>query len=56
MINRGKFITPTVILSVGCLASSSLMKTLVYPTGFVSKRPPLAQRKFTSKAIEDVIV
>lgn len=56
MINRGKFITPTVIFSVGCLASSSLMKTLVYPTGFVSKRPPLAQRKFTSKAIEDVIV
>lgn len=55
MSNRRKFIKQTGILSAGFLASSSILKTMSSPEVFVSKRPPVEQRKFTSKAIEDII-
>ena len=56
MSNRREFIKRTGLLSAGFLASSSMTKVIGYQSGFISKRPPVAQRKFTSKAIEDVIV
>jgi hypothetical protein len=56
MLNRRKFIAQTGIISAGLLASSSRAKAIIPPTGFISKRPPVGQRKFASKAIEDVIV
>ena len=55
MLNRRKFITQTGIISAGLIASSSGAKAIISPTGFISKRPPVGQRRFTSKAIEDVI-
>ena len=56
MLNRRKFISRTGILSAGILASSAVTKAIISPAEYVSKRPPVGQRKFTSKAIEDVIV
>ena len=56
MLNRRKFIAQTGILSAGLLASSPIAKAISSQPGFISKRPPVAQRKFKSKAIEDVIV
>jgi len=55
MLNRRKFIAQTGIISAGYL---HLLpgKSHNSPTGFISKRPPAGQRKFASKAIEDVIV
>jgi hypothetical protein len=55
MSDRRKFIKQTGIISAGLIASSSLLNAMSIPAGFESKRPPLEKRKFTSKAIEDVI-
>ena len=55
MLTRRKFIERTGILSAGMLASSTTTKAILSPAEFVSGRPPVEQRKFTSKAIEDVI-
>lgn len=55
-MNRRKFITHTGLASAGVLTMPSLVKASQIRGEFVSQRPPLAQRKFTSKAIEDVIV
>jgi meiotically up-regulated gene 157 (Mug157) protein len=63
MQTRRKFIKNTGIFSAGVLAlqtdAFALNSDSVFNLGlkdFVSQRPPLAQRKFTSKAIEDAIV
>jgi uncharacterized protein len=56
MLTRRKFIERTGILSAGMLAYSTATKAILSPTEFVSQRPPVEQRRFTSKAIEDVIV
>jgi uncharacterized protein len=56
MSNRRKFIKQTGIISAGLITYSSTAKAMVSTPEFESKRPPVAQRKFTSKAIEDVIV
>src|SRR6478735_4557025 len=62
MQSRRKFLRNTGILSAGMLALNTeafaLESNSIFNLGtdFVSKRPPLAQRKFTSKAIEDAIV
>ena len=56
MLNRRKFIEQTGIVSAGLFASTPILKAMSYQSGFISKRPPVAQRKFTSKAIEDIIV
>ncbi|MCX6235985.1 MAG: glycoside hydrolase family 125 protein [Bacteroidia bacterium] len=55
MSNRRKFIGQTGILSAGLFASLSMTKANGSPAGYVSGRPPVSQRKFTSKAIEDII-
>jgi len=51
MLNRRKFISETGILSAGLVASSSVAKALIYRTGFLSKRPPVRQRKLWMKKI-----
>jgi len=63
MQTRRKFIKNTGIFSAGVLAMQTdafaLNSDSFFNLGlkdFVSQRPPLAQRKFTSKAIEDAIV
>jgi hypothetical protein len=54
-MNRRKFITQTGFVSTALLASPALGNVLQPANSFISKRPPLAQRKFTSKAVEDII-
>ena len=62
MQSRRKFIKNTGILSAGLLAIQSQVFASQGTAfnfamkDFVSNRPPLAQRKFTSKAIEAAIV
>ena len=63
MQSRRKFIKNTGIFSAGLLAlqtdAFALNSNSIFDLGlkdFVSQRPPLAQRKFTSKAIEAAIV
>src|SRR6478609_8857032 len=62
MQSRRKFLRNTGILSAGMLALNTEAFALESNSffnlapDFVSQRPPLAQRKFTSKAIEDAIV
>lgn len=62
MQSRRKFIKNTGILSAGLVAMQSQVfasesSVFNFPMkDFVSNRPPLAQRKFTSKAIEAAIV
>lgn len=62
MQSRRKFIKNTGILSAGLLALQSEVFAFqgnpidFLKNEFVSKRPPLAERKFTSKAIEVAIV
>lgn len=62
MQNRRKFIKNTSLLSAGLFLLPSNIATLSseelpsLESSFVSKRPPLAKRKFTSKAIEAAII
>ncbi|HEU4790206.1 MAG TPA: glycoside hydrolase family 125 protein, partial [Flavobacterium sp.] len=62
MQSRRKFLKNTGILSAGILAinteafASNNNSFFNLVPDFVSQRPPLAQRKFTSKAIENAIV
>lgn len=55
-MNRRKFIAQTGLASAAFLATP-VMGNIIQPgNSFISKRPPLAKRKFTSKAIEALIV
>jgi uncharacterized protein len=56
MSDRRKFIKQTGIIAAGIVASSPILDALNSGQGFISRRPPVAQRKFNSKAIENVIV
>ena len=56
MSNRRSFIKHSGILSAGVISSISMAKAGEKPTEFVSGRPATSQRKFTSQAIEDVIL
>jgi meiotically up-regulated gene 157 (Mug157) protein len=55
MSNRRKFMKQTGILSAGVVAASSFTYATGSKEGFVSGRPPISKRKFTSKKIEEVI-
>jgi len=55
MTTRKRFIQTSAIISAGLLAKQSGAFAFA-PKGFESKRPPLSQRKFTSKAVEDIII
>ena len=55
MINRKKFLQTSAIISSGILMKQSGAFAFA-PKDFESKRPPLSERKFTSKAVEDIIV
>jgi hypothetical protein len=62
MHSRRKFIKNTGIFSAGLLALQTDVFALPSDTfnfalkDFISKRPPLAERKFTSEAVEKAIV
>jgi uncharacterized protein len=55
MVSRKKFLQTSGIISAGMLMKQSGAFAFA-PKDFESKRPPLSERKFTSKAVEDVIV
>jgi len=55
-MNRRKFITQTGLVSGALLTVPVLTKAMGTGNKFVSMRPPLAKRKFISKAIEEVII
>jgi uncharacterized protein len=55
MSDRKDFIKKTGIIAAGLLTSSSLLNAMGSSQSFISKRPPVGQRKFTSKAIEEII-
>lgn len=55
MITRKKFLQTSGIISAGMLMKQSGAFAFA-PKFFESKRPPLSERKFTSKAVEDVII
>jgi uncharacterized protein len=55
MNNRRQFLQTAGILTSGILLKDSGAFAFS-PISFESKRPPLSERKFTSKAVEDVIV
>ncbi|MDQ2862708.1 MAG: glycoside hydrolase family 125 protein, partial [Bacteroidota bacterium] len=54
MVTRKKFIQTSAILSAGILMKQSGAFALA-PKSFESKRPPVSERKFTSKAVEQKI-
>jgi meiotically up-regulated gene 157 (Mug157) protein len=54
-MDRRKFIAQTGLVSAAFLASPVLGKINQPVNNFVSMRPPLAKRKFTSKVIEEII-
>ena len=56
MINRRKFIAQTGVVSAAILTVPSFVNAAKSKLEFVSNRPPLGKRKFTSKAIEAVIL
>ena len=55
MTTRKKFIQTSAIIGAGLLAKQSGAFAFAQK-GLESKRPPLAQRKFTSKAVEEIII
>jgi uncharacterized protein len=55
-MNRRKFITNTGLVSAALLSVPVLTKAIKLSSNYTSNRPPLSKRKFTSKAIEEVIV
>jgi meiotically up-regulated gene 157 (Mug157) protein len=55
-MDRRKFLTQTGLASAALLSTPLLTKGLRFENGFVSNRPPVAKRKFTSQAIENVIL
>jgi meiotically up-regulated gene 157 (Mug157) protein len=56
MITRRKFIINTGIVTVGTISSFAVAKAGLNQATYKSKRPPLEKRKFTSNAIEEVII
>ncbi|MDP4189127.1 MAG: glycoside hydrolase family 125 protein [Bacteroidota bacterium] len=56
MMNRRKFISQTGIASAAILTVPAFAKGMYSGNNFVSKRPSVGKRKFTSKAIEKVIL
>jgi meiotically up-regulated gene 157 (Mug157) protein len=56
-MKRRTFLAKTGVATAGILSAPTFIKAHVSSSwGFQSKRPPLAERKFTSKIIEDIIV
>jgi uncharacterized protein len=54
-MNRRKFISSVGLASTALIASQALGNIIQPGRKFISMRPPLEKRKFTSKVIEDVI-
>ena len=54
MITRRDFLVKGTLAAAGTAVSTSVLGNLVFPKpmNYTSKRPPLSQRKFTSKAVE----
>lgn len=55
MLTRKEFLRNTGMLSAGVLLSKQGLFASAFPTEFESRRPPLADRKFTSEAVEATI-
>jgi len=55
MINRRKFIASSGLAAAGILTSPYISKAVPAGAGFTSMRPAPEKRKFTSKAIEELI-
>jgi meiotically up-regulated gene 157 (Mug157) protein len=55
MLNRREFITKTGLASTLLASPMLLTKGIVIGKEFISNRPPVSKRKFTSKVIEGVI-
>jgi uncharacterized protein len=55
-MNRRKFIAQTGLASASLLTIPAIGKIMQPVNSFISKRPAPAKRKFTSKAIEEVII
>ena len=55
-MKRRNFIKNTTLAGIG-LPLSNILANNIYPEdNFISNRPPLDKRTFTSKAVEDLIV